>query len=333
MAPVEVIFRRKQCIELVGYETNPLGLNEVRGRTIVSLISPGTELALANSDKFPIRPGYAAVFEVDEIGAKVSGVSRRDRLFCMGPHRSHQQFDIHDTLPVPDTITSEKAVIARLMGVSMTTLMTTSARPGEKVIVCGAGPVGFLAAHQFQLAGYNVYVVDRNEKRRVQIVASGIGNAFPLIPLGDAGLYGNIALVVDCTGNEQAILDACKMVRKRGEVVLVGVPWRAQTSILAHDILNVVFRNFVILRSGWEWEFPLHSRGFVWEELYQGYNNAQHSIFGGYERALNWLSQNRIPLEGLIKKTSPLDPASTYRSLARKEIDEPFVLFDWRALS
>lgn len=52
---------------------------------------------------------------------------------------------------MPDGLASETAVIARLMSVSMTTLMTTKARPGDRVVITGAGPVGF-AAHLSGLA-------------------------------------------------------------------------------------------------------------------------------------------------------------------------------------
>ncbi len=41
------------------------------------------------------------------------------------------------------------------------------------------------------------------------------------------------------------------MIRKRGEVVLVGVPWVRRTDIYAHEILCRVFYDFVDMRSGW----------------------------------------------------------------------------------
>jgi threonine dehydrogenase-like Zn-dependent dehydrogenase len=91
----------------------------------------------------------------------------------------------------------------------------------------------------------------------------------PAAPLTDA-IRGKVALVVECSGHEQAVLDACNIVRPQGEVVLVGVPWVPKTSLLAHDILRAVFFNYVILRSGWEWSLPLHERNFIWEELYEG---------------------------------------------------------------
>src|ERR1700722_19992881 len=71
---VEIVFSAKGNAELYSYEDVPLGPHDVRGRTLSTLISPGTELAWLNGDDFPIRPGYAAVFEVEAVGADVKAV-------------------------------------------------------------------------------------------------------------------------------------------------------------------------------------------------------------------------------------------------------------------
>jgi threonine dehydrogenase-like Zn-dependent dehydrogenase len=331
MSGKEIIFPQKNSFVLADCEVLPLGATEVRGRTLATLVSPGTELAWATGDDFPIRPGYAAVFEVEECGAAVTGVAVGGRLFCMGPHRSVQQVEHRFTLPVPDGLSAEEAVIARLIGVSMTTLMTTKARPGDRVIIGGAGPVGYLAAHIFKLSGYEVSVVEPDPVRRSQIAASGIASVFSEMPVTDADFAGKVALVVDCSGYEAAVLGGCRIVRQHGEVVMIGVPWKRHTELYAHDILHAVFNNFVLLRSGWEWEFPLLAKGFKWAELLDGYNNAGHSIFSGFAKALTWLSEGRIPLDGLLRQASPQDPAALYNALLAREITEPFVVLDWRS--
>lgn len=328
----EIVFTGRQRFALLDYEEPPLGAHEVRGRTLVTLVSPGTELAWAGGDAFPIRPGYAAVYEAQEIGADVTDIRPGDRLLCMGAHRSTQQFDARYTLKLPEGMAAEAAVIARLMGVSMTTLMTTTARPGDRVIVSGAGPVGYLAAHQCRIAGYVVTLVEPDAGRRRQAFASGIADVLPAMPVDDAAYRGKVALVIDCSGHEQAVLDGCKVVRKRGEVVLVGVPWKAHTGVLAHEILHAVFFNYVVLRSGWEWEVPVLARDFVWEELYEGYNNAPHSTFSGLATALGWLADGKVPLDGLTRLVNPYEPAAIYAQLQARAFDEPFVVMDWRGV-
>lgn len=325
----EIVFTGKGKAELLDLDLRPLGDTEVRGKTRATLISPGTELAWLNDGNYPIRPGYAAVFEAEELGRSVKDIAKGDLLLCMGEHRSVQQLDEKFALKVPPELSPEQAVVARLMGVSMTTLMTTTARPGDKVLVCGAGPVGYLAAHQFALSGYDVTVIEPDLARQAIIRESGIRKVLSSVPVGMLGYDGEVALVVDCSGHEQAVLDGCKLVRKRGEVILVGVPWKANTKILAHEILHAIFFKFAIIRSGWEWEIPIQGRGFVWEELYEGYNNAPHSTMSGLKLALNWLAAGKIPITGLIATRKISRPQNTYDELITKKIREPFVVFDW----
>lgn len=330
--PHEIIIPARQTFQLDPCQDAPLQPGEIRGRTEFTLISQGTELGWANGDAFPIRPGYAAVFTVDEVGEGVTGIEPGARRFAMGLHRSTQTHQAAFTLPVPEGLSSDVAVIARLMGVSMTTLMTTKARAGDAVLVCGAGPVGFLAAHQFQLAGYRVTVVDPDPLRRSQILASGIKDCRAEMPLEDASLKAKVALLIDCSGHEGAVLAGCQMLRRGGEAVLVGVPWRKLTDHSAHEVMRAVFFNLITLRSGWEWELPILDRDFVWEELLEGYNNAPHSVFGGFARALDWLAEGRIPVEGLIHRASPSDPAALYADIAARRIAEPFIVLDWTLL-
>jgi threonine dehydrogenase-like Zn-dependent dehydrogenase len=331
--PQEIVIPARGTFALQGYQDAPLAPGEIRGRSICTLVSQGTEIGWANGDSFPIRPGYAAVFRVEEIGEGVTGVAQGDLRFAMGYHRATQTHDVRHTLPLPGGMEPGTAVLARLMGVSMTTLMTTRARPGDRVIVTGAGPVGILAAHLFHLSAYRVTVVDPEPTRRSQVQASGIPDVHAAMPLGDPTYQGKVALVVDCSGHEGAALEGCKIVRRMGEVVLVGVPWRKLSDHSAHDVTHAVFFNHVTLRSGWEWELPMHGRSFLWEELLEGYNNAPHSIFGGFERSLQWLAEGRIPLDGLIHRAVPEDPAAIYAAIMARQIAEPFILLDWEAMA
>lgn len=327
--PKEIVFTSAGTANLQDFGLRPLGATEVRGATCVTLISPGTELAWLNGGNYPLRPGYAAIFRAEEMGPDVKGIAIGDLLLCMGEHRSVQQFDQRFVLKINAGLAPERAVIARLAAVSVTTLMTTAARPHDKVIVCGAGPVGYLAAHLFTGAGYNVTVVEPNPARQAMARTSGLSSVVASMPLGDPAYEGQVALVVDCSGHEQAAIDGCKIVRKKGEVVLVGVPWKAHTERLAHEILHAVFFKFAVLRSGWEWEVPVTSRGFVWEELYEGYNNAPHSTFSGLRLALDWIEAGRIPLEGLVRQVSADEPQATYDGLSQGKFKEPFVVLKW----
>lgn len=168
-----VVFTAKETAELVERpaDTKPLDATEVAGRTVVSLVSPGTEInGQYLGAKFPAEPGYAAVFKVDTIGSGVTAFKPGDVLLTTGPtmgrHASRQRCPQEAGVLVPNGLAPEIAVHARLMNVSMTTLTTTAARPPEKVLIMGLGPVGHLAAQNFRACGYEVIAVDPSDARR-----------------------------------------------------------------------------------------------------------------------------------------------------------------------
>lgn len=341
MSNVGFVFTARERAELQSYEDPPLPKHQVRGRTLTTLVSLGTETAVFKGDlsniKYPIHPGYASVFEVEACGSEVQGIKPGDRLFCMGRHSSTQQLNARATLPVPHGMSAETAVIARLMGVSMTTLMTTAARPGEQVVVCGTGPVGYLAAHMFRISGYEVVVVEPDARRRQMAAARGLTPAYETMPLNDPNIAGKVALVLDCSGHEQSVLDGCKVVRMRGEVVLVATPWRRLSDIYAQELLHAVFHRIVILRSGWEHEIPLYSHEYpantpaleLVEDPHALYNNTRFDIFSGFTTALKWLEQGMIPLEGVVRTLTPEIPNELYHAILQQEFEELLLVLDW----
>jgi len=205
------------------------------------------------------------------------------------------------------------------MNVSMTTLMTTTARPGDKVIISGCGPVGYLAAEIFRVSGYDIIIVEPDEQRRKLAKKNGILQTFSHIPLEDENIHGQIALVVECSGHEQAILDACKAVRRKGEVVMVGVPWRKCTDLTAHVLLWEVFHKYPVLRSGWEWELPIQSSHF-----------SAQSIHSNLIKGLKWLSEGKIHLDNIISLHSPRDCQAVYKGHLLKTHRSLCTVFDWK---
>lgn len=81
----------KECAELADVAApKALGPNEVRGKTLFTLVSPGTELAYNyTGTSFPSFPGYAATFVAEKVGAEVDGISEGDVCFCIGSHRRY----------------------------------------------------------------------------------------------------------------------------------------------------------------------------------------------------------------------------------------------------
>jgi threonine dehydrogenase-like Zn-dependent dehydrogenase len=317
-----VTITARELAELVPVERDmrPLAPREIAGRTVASLISAGTEINAAYlGSNFPAGIGYASVFEVERVGADVDPSRVGSRAVCLGGHRSWQRIDVESAAIVPEALGSEQATFARMMVVTMSTLTTTTARPPQPVLVVGLGPVGHLAAQVFASCGYDVTACDPSERRRGIASATGrCGRVLPAVPVDEAGRY---ALALECSGTESGVLDACRVVRKRGEVVLVGVPWRRHTDLSAHELLHAIFHNYAVVRSGWEWEIPLHPSDF-----------RTNSIHGNLQAAVDWLASGRVVVDWLYQTISPAEAQAAYQSLMHGSVERLAVVFDWRLL-
>ncbi len=314
-----IAFTARERAEVIDWplDTSPLRADEVAGTTLVSLASPGTELNclyLAERTE-PALSGYAAIFRIDAVGAEVNDLKPGDVVFCMGNHVSRQRHSRSWVVPVPAGLDPAVAVFCRLMGVSWSTLITTTARPPDQVLVTGLGPVGNLAAQIFRAAGYVVTSVDPVASRcglaqRLGLTAS--------TELPRAALRDRVGLVVECSGHEQAVLDGVELVRKGGELAMVGVPWKQRCDLSAHRLLHAVFHRYVRVRSGWEWEVPVQRQDF-----------ATGSIFGNLAAALTWLADGRVRVDGLAEQVSARDAQLAWQDL-RHQRGAPTRVFTWQ---
>lgn len=317
--PSAIQFVAPQKAELVATQplkTPPPG--HVNARTLVSLTSPGTELnwGYLSQDGFPKSTGYAAIVEVEQVGSETSGVAAGDRFFTSTNHCSHVTVDVNLCTRLPDRLKAETAVFARLMGVSMSTLVTTSARPPGRVLITGLGPIGHLAAQVFHAAGYRTEGFDLLPARKKELQKKGIA-VVDQIPEGE--IYD---LVVECSGHEQALLQAAKAVRARGEVVMVGVPWKKNCDLSAFELLHVIFHRYVQLRSGWEWEVPRNRPKF-----------GTGSLMENYAAALEWLASGKVNVDGLFDVARPSECQQVYGGLLARTRPSMATIFDWSEIA
>ncbi len=315
-----VTFVGPERAELVPTERDPTPLDarEVEGSTLATLVSAGTELASYRGAEFPRTPGYAAVFEVERTGGEAADLRPGDVAFCMGPHRSFQRAARENVIRVPAGLSATDATFARLMGVTMSTLTTTVARPPATVVVMGLGLVGLLAARTFATCGYDVIGCDPDAGRREIALRAGVSRVEPAVPLDDPTVAGRAALVLECSGHEQAVLDGCRVAARRGEVVLVGTPWTRRTELYMHELTHAIFHRYVVVRSGWEWELPLHAEDF-----------RANSVYGNIEAALRWLAEGRVRVDGLAELVPPSEAQDAYQRQMRNRNERLAVVFDW----
>jgi len=326
-----VVFSAQNVVRLETFdlEASDLGPYEVEVQTHRTLISPGTELArlqgklMFDSDTPPSFPmanvGYANIGRVIRAGDEV-GVRPGERVYTMGNHASVVRGDVRNMLcvPVPDELSDEDAVFARLATVSMTTLVTTFARPGDQVAVVGLGLVGNLAAQVFQAAGMRVNAFDLSENRRDIAHRAGVESVY------DGHATHNFSqqhrLIIEATGSAKALAGAIDMAAPGGEIVMIGAPWGGDAnSVPSSQITRLLFYRFLRLRSGSEWEIPRHPTS-----LGSG-SNYQNS-----ETALDWLARKKLNVQPLIThRIRPADVVEAYVGLQDRPDTFLGVIIEW----
>jgi len=311
----------------------PLAPQEVVLRTRYGLISPGTELAHYGgtadlgrhipAQPYPWAPGYAAVGDVLAAGAE-AGVDVGDLVLAHTPHQSVVRFDVRHRVcrRVPQGVAPAAATLGRLGQVSAVAIRTSAARPGAWAGVIGLGLVGACAAQLLRAAGLRVVGVESLPQRRALAARSGL--ALAVDPRQDGALEeavartGGCRLVLECSGQPRGVETGLALAAPHGEVVLVGAAWWRDTEVLATDIVRPVFDKFLTLRSGWEWQIPLHGEG------------PQDSIAACTDWVLSCLREGSVSADTLITDTvSPGEVATAYERLLDDPAAHLGVVIDW----
>jgi 2-desacetyl-2-hydroxyethyl bacteriochlorophyllide A dehydrogenase len=224
----------------LGIERAPLpppAPGEALVRTVVSAISPGTELlfyrgeapgglpadatigALQQSTAYPLRYGYACVGRVAEVGPEVDPAWRGRLVFAFQPHASAFVAPVQDLLPVPEGIEADAAAFLPTMETAVTFVMDGAPLIGERVAVFGAGIVGLLTTAllaRFPLA--DLAVVERIASRRTHALRLGAQRA---LDPAEAAALRDCDLVFEVTGSPAA-LDAAVQAAGFDARVIVG---------------------------------------------------------------------------------------------------------------
>jgi threonine dehydrogenase-like Zn-dependent dehydrogenase len=239
----------------------------------------------------------------------------------MAPHASLVRVDARTALcvPVPDGLPDEHAAFARFAVVSMTTMLTTTARGGDEVAVVGLGLVGNLAAQVLRVAGMRVHAIDLSETRRELARRCGIPRVEgPGVP---DDLRRRHRLVVEASGAAPALVTAVRLAADGGEVVMVGAPWGGETnSVPTGSLMGEIFLRFLTVRSGSEWRIPV-----LPAPLAEG--SIQHNTI----TALDWLASRRLRVGPLITHRLPAEQAAQAYDGLRERPDEFLgVVLTWR---
>jgi len=209
---------------------------EVRVRTELSGVSPGTELLVYRGDvpsdlaadetidaldgtfSYPLQYGYAAVGRVTAVGDDVPDDWLDRRVFAFNPHESH--FLADPEMLVPTDMPPEQALFVPNVETAVNFVMDARPRIGARVVVFGQGPVGLLTTAllaEFPLA--ELVTVDPDSHRRSLSESFGADRAVPPAAVDD--LFADGAdIAFELSGEPDALEDAIDATGYAGQVIV-----------------------------------------------------------------------------------------------------------------
>ncbi len=141
---------------------------------------------------------------------------------------------------VPDTVPDEAAVFAEPLAAALEVQQQVRIERGQRVVVVGDGKLGQLVARVLALTGCEVTVIGLHAGK-LAILPPGVLALHAREDTLPAGRRADV--VVECTGNEDGLGLALRLVRPRGSVVLKstyrGVA-RVNMSALVVDEISLV---------------------------------------------------------------------------------------------
>ena len=135
-----------------------------------------------------------------------------------------------ELLPMPDGLHPRAAVLAEPLAVALHGIHQSGARPGDRALVLGAGPIGALSIAALRALGVDdVRCAEPGEHRRVLATAVGATSvAHPadlIVPsMAEPGLVVDdpVDVVLECSGKAKAMEAGLAQLVRGGTLVLVG---------------------------------------------------------------------------------------------------------------
>lgn len=132
---------------------------------------------------------------------------------------------------LPETMSYEEGALLEPLSVGFHALLRGQAKPFDRLLITGLGPIGLLAGQAAKLFGVSeIYGTDVVPLRRQ--MALDLGFTAALDPasedvrerLAELTEGEGITLIVESSGNAKAMADTIKLVRRGGRIVFVGLP-------------------------------------------------------------------------------------------------------------
>lgn len=268
-APKELEMRRESLA------TGSLGAGEILCETLVTAISPGTELAayaglpaLRAGPAYPRLQGYCNVARVLAVGPGVGGIRCDDRVLSFASHRSHFVMAAADVLLVlSQGASADDIACTYLYHLGYDAVLRATIRAGSRVLVVGLGVLGLTSVAMAGVSGAQVFAVSNQPVPQRIALETGATAVFPRSGLQElrAALTEGLADVVIVTTNSwEDWLICLEMAAMRGVIACLGFPGRGQAPAAQNPLDSRYFyaKQLQIMAAGMSPEKP-DTRGFL----------------------------------------------------------------------
>ncbi|MCU4338601.1 bi-domain-containing oxidoreductase [Acinetobacter dispersus] len=179
----------------------------------------------------PLALGYCNVGIVHEVGANVDDFQVGDRVVSNGPHADMVKVPKNLCAKIPDNVSDEFASFAVVASIGLQGIRLAQPTLGESFVVTGAGLIGLLTIQMLRANGCRVLAIDFDQSKLdlakqfgAEICNPGKGEDPVAVGLAfsrGAGVDG--VIITASTKVSDPVIQAARMSRKRGRIILVGV--------------------------------------------------------------------------------------------------------------
>ncbi|WP_260483857.1 bi-domain-containing oxidoreductase [Sphingomicrobium flavum] len=179
----------------------------------------------------PIPLGYCNVGTVRDLGKGVDGFKPGDRVVSNGAHADVVSVPKNLCAKVPDSVSDDAASFVVLASIGLQGVRLAQPTLGEAFVVTGAGLIGLLTVQLLLANGARVLALDFDEKklelaRRFGAETCNPGKGEDPVAAGmtfSRGQGVDGVIITASTDSSDPVMQAARMCRKRGRIVLVGV--------------------------------------------------------------------------------------------------------------
>ena len=256
----------------------------------------GTDVHAFMYDAIPVGAviGHEYCGKIVQLGSRVKRWKVGDRVICgggmpetnsvIGPSadprynyrtmglgtvqaRGYAEYVILDDwrpIHIPDKVSDESAVLCEPIAVLVHAVRASKAKIGDRGVVLGAGPIGLICVQVLKTMGVSSIIVSEPLEHRanaaLSLGADQIINPFEQDPVdvvvkNSRGIGADI--VFDCAGIGESINQGLLMLKKFGQLILVGLSWKPVKILPVEWMGREVSLQSVFAHSPNDWEIAL----------------------------------------------------------------------------